>query len=58
MIHRDLAIGAEAMNRTLQLSPESLPELIPLLGIGLLMLQRQLLLYVWDLEDGSAISHR
>ena len=52
MIHRDLAIGAEAMNRTLQLAPDSLPELVPLLGLGFLMLQRQLLLHLWDLEDG------
>lgn len=51
MIHRDLAEGAKAMNRTLELAPESLPELIPLLGIGLLLLQRQLLLHVWDLEE-------
>jgi hypothetical protein len=50
MIHRDLARGAEVLNRTLQASPQALPTLIPLLGVGLLMLHRELLIHLWREE--------
>ena len=50
MIHRDLATGAAALNRTLEIAPHSLPQLVPLFGVGLLLLQRQLLLRLWSME--------
>ena len=50
MIHADLVEGAEAMVRTLWISPESLPELVPLLAVGLLMTQRELLMHQWKKE--------
>ena len=53
MIHPDLAEGAEAMVRTLRISPDSLPELVPLLAVGLVMTQRELLMHLWLQEvDG------
>jgi len=52
VIHRDLAIGAEAIKRTLDLSPASLPALTVALGVGLVLAHRDLLRYCWDLEDG------
>ena len=53
MIHPDLAEGAEAMVRTLRISPDSLPELVPLLAVGLVMTQRELLMHLWHQEvDG------
>ena len=53
VIHSDLAEGAEAIARTLRISPKSLPELVPLLAIGLLMTQRELLMHLWCQEaDG------
>ena len=50
MIHSDLAEGAEAMVRTLRISPESLPELVPMLAIGLVLTQRELLTHLWREE--------
>ena len=53
MIHPDLVKGAQAMTRTLRMSPESLPELVPLLAVGLVMTQRELLMHLWHQEvDG------
>ena len=53
MIHPDLAEGAEAMVRTLRASPESLPELVPFLGVGLVLCHRELLMHLWRQEvDG------
>ena len=53
MIHPDLAEGAEVMVRTLRISPDSLPELVPLLAVGLVMTQRELLMHLWHQEvDG------
>ena len=53
MIHADLVEGAEAMVRTLRISPESLPELVPLFAVGLVMTKRELLMYLWRQEvDG------
>lgn len=51
MIHRDLAEGAEAMNRTLQLSPAALPDLVVALAVGLVFAHRDLLMHLWDLGD-------
>ena len=53
MIHPDLAEGAEVMVRTLRISPDSLPKLVPLLAVGLVMTQRELLMHLWRQEvDG------
>ena len=51
MIHRDLAIGAAVLNRTLQAAPHSLPQLVLLFSVLLLMLQRELLLDLSSMED-------
>ena len=51
MIHRDLATGAAVLNHTLEVAPHSLPQLVPLFGVGLLLLQRELLLHLWSVED-------
>ena len=41
------------MTRTLELSPDSLPELLPWLGVGLVLAQRELLMHLWHQEvDG------
>ncbi len=45
MIHPDLVKGAQAMTRTLQISPESLPELVPLFAVGVALLLRELLMH-------------
>ena len=53
MIYSDLAVGARAMTHALELSPNSLPELLPWLGLGLVLAQRELLMYLWRQEtDG------
>jgi hypothetical protein len=51
MIHRELATGAAVLNHTLEVAPHSLPQLVPLFGVGLLLLQRELLLHLWSMED-------
>ena len=50
MIHSDLAEGAEAMVRTLRIAPEALPELVPMLAVGLVLTQRELLTHLWREE--------
>ena len=50
MIHSDLAVGARAMTRTLELSPDPLPELLPWLGVGLVLAQRELVMALWREE--------
>ena len=45
MIHADLVEGAEAMVRTLRISPESLPELVPLFSVSVALLHRELLMH-------------
>ena len=44
MIHADLAEGAEAMTRILELSPDSLPELLPRLRVGQALAQQELVM--------------
>jgi len=51
MIHRDLAIGADAMVRTLRATPSALPQLIPWLAVGLVICQRELLMHLWRSEE-------
>jgi len=50
VIHSDLAEGAEAMVRTVRISPEALPELVPMLAVGLVLTQRELLTHLWREE--------
>ena len=38
------------MTRTLELSPDSLPELLPWLGVGLVLAQRELVMALWQEE--------
>ncbi len=53
MIHSDLAVGTQAMTGTLELSTDSLPELLPWLGVGLDLAQRELLMHLWrEKADG------
>ena len=52
MIHSDLAKGAAVLNETLRIAPEALPQLLPALAIGLELCRRELLMHLWDLEDG------
>ena len=41
------------MTRILELSPDSLPELVPFLGVGLVLCQRELVMHLWSQEvDG------
>jgi len=51
VIHSDLAGGAAALNETLTLAPEALPQLLPALAIGLVLAQRELLMHLWTLEE-------
>ena len=51
MIHSDLAEGAAALNETLTLAPEALPQLLPALAIGLELCRRELLMHLWALEE-------
>lgn len=53
LLHPDQVRGAPAMTRTLELSPDSLPELLPWLGVGLVLAQRELVMALWREEaDG------
>jgi len=38
------------MARTLRASPESLPDLVPWLAVGLVLCQRELLMHLWREE--------
>ena len=38
------------MTRTLELSPDSLAELLPWLGVGLVLAQRELVMALWQEE--------
>ena len=53
MISRELQSGATALTETaagLHHEPELLADLVPLLAVGLLLLQRQMLLHLLDTE--------
>ena len=50
MIHADLASGAKALNRTLAIAPDSLPQLIVTFSVGIALLHRELIMYLWRNE--------
>ena len=51
MIHSDLAVAATALTETAAvLEPAALSDLVPLFACGLVMAQRQMLLYLLDTE--------
>ena len=53
MISREMQSGATALMETAEAvhhEPELLADLVPLLAIGLLLLQRQMLLHLLDTE--------
>ena len=51
MIHSDLAVAATALTETAEvLEPAALADLVPLLACGLVIAQRQMLLYLLDTE--------
>jgi hypothetical protein len=47
MIHKDLATGAEALNRTYAVAPYSLPQLVVAFAVGIELCRRELLMYLW-----------
>ena len=50
LIHSDILKVAQALNHSLEIRPESLPELFPLFAVGLVMTQRELLMHLWRHE--------
>ena len=50
MIHKDLATGAEALNRTYAVAPHSLPQLVVAFAVGIELCRRELLMYLWRTE--------
>ena len=51
MIHADLQHAARALGRTAEINPGATCELIPLLGVGLVIAHRELLLHLWQQEE-------
>ena len=52
LISADLNQGAKALRLSLELSPSSLPELVPFLAVGLVLAQRELVMALWR-EDAN-----
>ena len=51
MIHSDLAVAATALAETFETGGAvALPDLVPLLGRGLVMAQREMVLHLLDTE--------
>ena len=50
MINKDLATGAEALNRTYVIAPEALPQLLGAFSVGIAILHRELSMYLWRNE--------
>ena len=50
MIHADLAAGAKALNRTLVIAPDSLPQLMVAFAVGIELCRRELVMYLWCTE--------
>ena len=57
MIHPDLLEAAKAIDFTADIARRkgilchALPELVPLFAVGIVLLQRELILHLWRLED-------
>ena len=47
MIHKDLATGAEALKRAYAVVPDALPKLVVASNIGIELMRRELLMYLW-----------
>ena len=50
MIYKDLSTGAEALNRTYVIAPEALPQLLGAFSVGIALLHRELIIYLWRNE--------
>ena len=50
MINKDLATGAEALKRTYVIAPEALPQLVVAFSVGIELMRRELLMYLWRNE--------
>ena len=50
MIHAELASAAKALNRTLVIAPDSLPQLMVSFAVGIELCRRELLMYLWCTE--------
>ena len=50
MINKDLATGAEALKLTYVIAPEALPQLVVAFSVGIALLQRELIMYLWRNE--------
>ena len=53
MIHKDLAKTADALKKTHEIAPHALPELVVAFGVGIALLHRELLMYLWRNESDS-----
>ena len=51
MTHVDLQHAARALCRTAEMNPSAIPELIPLLGVGLVIAHLELLVNLWQQEE-------
>ena len=51
MIHTDLHHAAQALSRTAEVNPDCIPELVPLLSVGLVLAQREMLMHLWRAEE-------
>jgi hypothetical protein len=50
MIHKDLAKTAAALAKTHEIAPEALPQLVVAFAVGIALLQRELIIYLWRNE--------
>ena len=47
MIYKDLSTGAEALKRTYVIAPKALPQLVVAFSVGIELMRRELLMYLW-----------
>jgi phytoene dehydrogenase-like protein len=50
MIHKDLAKTAAALAKTHEIAPEALPQLVVAFSVGIALLHRELIMYLWRNE--------
>jgi len=50
VIHADLQHAAHVLCRTAEMNPVGISKLVPLLAVGLILAQRELLLHLWQTE--------